>query len=345
MADSPVGQLVWILEAYMGHGARAPNGDWLIPRRRMLDKASYHWFSASGASAGRHYWERLGGMDMVTPVTVPAAVTVFPDELMKLPREWTASRYTDLRYWNLADRGGRHAKLDFPDLYVSELRAAFADAPPEATSGCRPAKSSSKRVWRDLRAPTGIRAALVAFPSVPSPDTRSALATPRIVRQTTRSMSPNEKGFPMNVALRLTLIMSSGVAAAAAAAPSPNPWNGTWRLDATRSSPGSAGAADAYRFTLDGNAIKWEIPSMGEVVIGRTDGRPMVIRKHGVSDGITLSVTADGPATLRYRLVKDGKYFGGGLMMLVDDGKAWVDVTWGPPGLPHATQLVYVRQS
>ena len=124
----------------------------------------------------------------------------------------------------------------------------------------------------------------------------------------------------------------------------PSPWNGTWRLDVARSSPGAkGGAADAYRFTLDRARIVWEIPSMAEVVTGRTDGQPMVIRKHGRSDGMTLRVSAEGAATLRYRLTKDGRNFGGGLMILVDDGAAWVDVTWGPNGPPAAAQLVYVR--
>ena len=129
------------------------------------------------------------------------------------------------------------------------------------------------------------------------------------------------------------------------ARPASSPWNGTWTLDAARSSPGAAeGAAGAYRFTLRDRSITWEIPSLGEVVTGRTDGRPMVIRRHGKSDGMTLGVTADGSATLRYRVRKRGAYLGGGLMMLVDDGKAWVDVTWGPPGPPNAAQLVYVRK-
>lgn len=144
---------------------------------------------------------------------------------------------------------------------------------------------------------------------------------------------------------RFAAIAALLAAPTAQARPAASPWNGTWTLDAARSSPGAAeSAAGAYRFTLRSGSITWEIPSLGEVVTGRTDGRPMVIRRHGKSDGMTLGVTAEGPATLRYRLMKRGAYFGGGLMVLVDDGKAWVDVTWGPPGPPHAAQLIYVRQ-
>ena len=145
----------------------------------------------------------------------------------------------------------------------------------------------------------------------------------------------------IRIAATVTLLATS----TAHAKPAASPWNGTWTLDAARSSPGAAeGAARAYRFTLRDGSITWEIPSLGEVVTGRTDGRPMFIRRHGKSDGMTLGVTAEGPATLRYRVMKRGAYFGGGLMMLVDDGKAWIDVTWGSPGPPQAAQLIYVRQ-
>jgi epoxide hydrolase len=40
----------------------------------------------------------LGMSDMNTPVTVPAAVTVFPRDLQRLPRLWVEERYRDLRY-------------------------------------------------------------------------------------------------------------------------------------------------------------------------------------------------------------------------------------------------------
>jgi pimeloyl-ACP methyl ester carboxylesterase len=95
----------------------------------MLDNAAYYWFSASGASSARLYWESLGKMDMTTPVTVPSAVSVFPKELMKLPRSWVEARYTDLRYWKALERGGHFAMLEVPDTFIAELRAAFAHAP------------------------------------------------------------------------------------------------------------------------------------------------------------------------------------------------------------------------
>lgn len=68
---------------------------------------------------------------MTTPVTVPTAVSVFPEELRKLPRSWVERRFVDLRRWNVLDRGGHFPMLETPTTFVAELRASFRDAPDE----------------------------------------------------------------------------------------------------------------------------------------------------------------------------------------------------------------------
>ncbi len=125
-----------------------------------------------------------------------------------------------------------------------------------------------------------------------------------------------------------------------------SPWNGTWLLDVSRSTPGIKDqAAEDYRFTIqpDGQ-IKWEIPSLKEVTTGKVDGQPMAIHRATPTPGMTLSVTADGPRVLLYKVAKDGKPEGEGRMTLVENGKAWIDITW-PSGRPeYALALVYVKQ-
>jgi hypothetical protein len=148
----------------------------------------------------------------------------------------------------------------------------------------------------------------------------------------------------MRLFLATTLLLASFVPAAAT--PAENPWNGTWVLDASRSTPGIKDqAAEGYRFTLqpDGQ-IKWEIPSLGEVVTGKTDGVPMEVHRTKPSPGLTLSVTAEGPEVLIYKVARNGKPVGEGRMTLVENGKAWVDISW-PAGQPqYAGELVYVKQ-
>ena len=125
-----------------------------------------------------------------------------------------------------------------------------------------------------------------------------------------------------------------------------NPWNGSWKLDASRSTPGVKDqAAEGYRFSIqpDGQ-IKWEIPSLGEVVTGKVDGQPMAIHRSKPTPGLTLSVLPDGPRVLCYKVARNGKPQGEGRMTLVENGKAWVDISW-PAGQPeYAGVVVYVRQ-
>lgn len=123
-----------------------------------------------------------------------------------------------------------------------------------------------------------------------------------------------------------------------------SPWNGDWVLSQTRNTAEiKAEAADGYRFHLgpDGR-IRWEIPSLHEVVQGRVDGRPMAIRRLQPTP-LTLAVSAEGPRVLVYHVARNGKSQGDGRMTLVDQGKAWVDISQ-PAGRPDlAGAVVYVR--
>ena len=123
-----------------------------------------------------------------------------------------------------------------------------------------------------------------------------------------------------------------------------SPWDGSWRLDLGRSSAmAKQGAADGYRFKIEADGrIKWEIPSLGEVAEGRIDGRPMLVHRPTPTHGLKISVKPDGVASLVYTVSDEHGLQGGGRMTLVDQAKAWVDVTWGA-GYPIGYAFVYVR--
>ncbi len=131
----------------------------------------------------------------------------------------------------------------------------------------------------------------------------------------------------------------------------PSPWNGSWKLSVQRSSPVAAeiGVPQVYRFRLGPGPssnvpIKWEIPELGEVVTGKTDNVPMTISRTKSTPGLKLAVHKDGRAALLYSVFKNGKQVGGGRMMLVDDGTAWVDLTWADDRQDLASELVYVKE-
>lgn len=144
----------------------------------------------------------------------------------------------------------------------------------------------------------------------------------------------------------MLMLLAAALSIVAAPGPNPSPWDGDWVLDAARSSPvAKEGAADGYRFHIVGDSIRWEIPSLGEVVTGHLDGRPMVIhREREKSPGLTLSVRAEGPGVLVYTVKSNGKAEGGGRMTLIDGGKAWIDLTRAAGSAMWGAAVTYVKR-
>ena len=85
-----------------------------------------YWIPAAGASSARLYWESHRDLGLkLAPVVVPTAVTIFPKELSRPSRRWAAPRFTGLRSWTEADRGGHFAAFERPERFVEEVRAGF----------------------------------------------------------------------------------------------------------------------------------------------------------------------------------------------------------------------------
>ena len=93
----------------------------------MLDNITRFWLTNTGISSSKSYWEylRYGSFANVRNVTIPVAVSVFPDELFRAPRSWTEQAYPNLVHYNEVDRGGHFAAWEEPELFSDEVRAAF----------------------------------------------------------------------------------------------------------------------------------------------------------------------------------------------------------------------------
>jgi hypothetical protein len=91
-----------------------------------------YWLTGTGASAARSYWES-GQAQAVAAATaqappevkVPVGFTTFPDEIFRAPRSWVELGYPTLTYFNEASRGGHFAAWEEPELFATEIRAAF----------------------------------------------------------------------------------------------------------------------------------------------------------------------------------------------------------------------------
>jgi pimeloyl-ACP methyl ester carboxylesterase len=138
LLDSPVALAAWMLDhdtdSYYKI-SRAfvdgqPSGN--LTRDHILDNVTLYWLTGTGASAARSYWE--GGRATAQaaasgqappPVSIPVGFTTFPGEIFRAPRSWVEKSYPTLVYFHEADRGGHFAAWEEPDLFATEIRAAF----------------------------------------------------------------------------------------------------------------------------------------------------------------------------------------------------------------------------
>jgi pimeloyl-ACP methyl ester carboxylesterase len=131
IADSPVGLAAYMLDHDAWSYQRIsdlfvegkPYGD-LLPED-ILDNITLYWLTNTAISSARLYWEKNVGFFDVKGVSIPAAVSAFPDELYQAPRSWTERAYPKLIYYNKLDEGGHFAAWEQPHLFSEEVRAAF----------------------------------------------------------------------------------------------------------------------------------------------------------------------------------------------------------------------------
>ncbi|MGW1988965.1 epoxide hydrolase family protein [Embleya sp. NPDC001921] len=124
LADSPVGQLAWIVEKFQEWTDCGGHPENALSREHMLDNVTLYWLTDTAASSARLYWESYRNPDL-SEVGVPTGCSIFPHEIIRSSRRWAANRFTDLRYWNELDRGGHFAAFEQPETFVEEVRRFF----------------------------------------------------------------------------------------------------------------------------------------------------------------------------------------------------------------------------
>jgi pimeloyl-ACP methyl ester carboxylesterase len=136
LLDSPIALAAWMLDhdtdAYYKIARafvdRKPSGN--LTRDNVLDNITLYWLTGTGASAARSYWEegqenaRAAGQTP-TPVSIPVGFTTFPGEIWRTPRSWVEKAYPNVVYFNEVGKGGHFAAWEEPELFATEVRAAF----------------------------------------------------------------------------------------------------------------------------------------------------------------------------------------------------------------------------
>lgn len=125
LADSPVGQLAWIAEKFYAWTDCDGHPENAVARDVILDNAMVYWLTNTAASSARLYWESLAAMNSFDEVAIPCAYTRFPREIVNVSERWLRTRFTDLRYYGSAAKGGHFAALEQPDIFVDEVRAGI----------------------------------------------------------------------------------------------------------------------------------------------------------------------------------------------------------------------------
>jgi len=127
LADSPVGQMAWILEKF--HQWSGP--DALLnsfSKDHLLDNISLYWLSNSAASSARLYWHSFAKSDL-SEVTVPTGASIFENELIQPSRRWAEQRFKNIQFWQENEGGGHFAAMEVPELFVQQLRECFRRMP------------------------------------------------------------------------------------------------------------------------------------------------------------------------------------------------------------------------
>jgi pimeloyl-ACP methyl ester carboxylesterase len=133
LADSPADLAAFMLDHGDGTGQpglveKALEGHLqsALTRDDILDNITLYWLTNTGVSTARLYWENKADFFDAKPISIPFAISVFPDELYQAPRSWAERAYPhNLIHYNKLDRGGHFAAWEQPDLFAAEMRAAF----------------------------------------------------------------------------------------------------------------------------------------------------------------------------------------------------------------------------
>jgi pimeloyl-ACP methyl ester carboxylesterase len=138
LLDSPIALAAWLLDhdtdSYQKISRAFVDGQPAghLTRDTIVDNITLYWLTGTGASAARSYWEggrfrALAAAAGQAPpaVSLPVGFTTFPGEIWASPRSWVEQAYPSLTYFNEVDRGGHFAAWEEPELFSSEVRAAF----------------------------------------------------------------------------------------------------------------------------------------------------------------------------------------------------------------------------
>lgn len=136
--DSPLALASFIYEKFWEWTDNQGKPEDALTMDKMLDNISLYWFTGTGTSASRLYWEGVGhtirdhtffsaSRAVSGKIKTPMGATLFPAETFCPPKEWAEAAWSEIFYWNKVDKGGHFAAFEEPEIFAAELWKAFKD--------------------------------------------------------------------------------------------------------------------------------------------------------------------------------------------------------------------------
>jgi len=132
LTDSPTGLAAWMLghSGFAQWTSSSSDSEKSPTKDEVLDDITLYWLTNSAVSSARLYWENNNSIlnaaaQKTAEISLPVAITVFPEEIYRAPETWARRAYRNLIYFHEADKGGHFAAWEQPQLFSEEIRAAF----------------------------------------------------------------------------------------------------------------------------------------------------------------------------------------------------------------------------
>ncbi|MBD1889732.1 epoxide hydrolase family protein [Coleofasciculus sp. FACHB-SPT9] len=132
LTDSPTGLAAWLLghPGFTQWTSSSSDSEKSPTKDEVLDDITLYWLTNSAVSSARLYWENKNSLlnaaaQKTAEISLPVAITVFPEEIYRAPETWARRAYRNLIYFHETDKGGHFAAWEQPQLFSEEIRAAF----------------------------------------------------------------------------------------------------------------------------------------------------------------------------------------------------------------------------
>ena len=120
--DSPSGLAAWIVDKFHSWADFGTELEEAVPRDRLLDDITLYWLTRTGTSSARLYYEAFDALftDLAS-IACPVAYTR-ADDIFQLSEREARTRFSDLRRYSVAERGGHFLALEQPAWFAEDLR-------------------------------------------------------------------------------------------------------------------------------------------------------------------------------------------------------------------------------